>query len=54
MDELPPPPSEPQYLPASPVTTTLTVTIHATQAGAVHDTWQITKFAGTMSQSASA
>ncbi len=36
------------------VTTSLTVTIHATQAGAVRDTWQITKFAGTMSQSASA
>jgi len=36
------------------VTTSLTVTIHATQASAVHDTWQITKFAGTMSQSASA
>ena len=36
------------------VTTSLTVTIHATRAGAVHDVWQITKFAGTMSQSASA
>jgi hypothetical protein len=36
------------------VTTAVTVTIHATQADGVHDTWQITKFAGTMSQSASA
>jgi hypothetical protein len=36
------------------VTTAITVTIHATQADAVHDTWQITRFAGTMSQSASA
>jgi hypothetical protein len=36
------------------VTTSITVTIHATQADAVHDAWQITKFTGTMSQSASA
>jgi hypothetical protein len=36
------------------VTASITVKIHATQAGAVHDTWQVTKFSGTMSQYASA
>lgn len=36
------------------VSTSVTVTIHATQADAVHDAWQVTKFTGTMSQAASA
>jgi len=36
------------------VTTSVTVTIHVTRADAVHDAWQVTKFTGTMSQSASA
>jgi hypothetical protein len=36
------------------VTASVTVTIHATQADGVHDSWQVTKFAGTMSQYASA
>ena len=36
------------------VTTSVTVTIHATRADAVRDAWRVTKFAGTMTQSASA
>jgi hypothetical protein len=36
------------------VTTSVTVTIHMTRADAVRDAWQVTKFTGTMSQSASA
>src|SRR3954447_11155845 len=36
------------------VTASVTVTIHATRADAVHDSWQVTKFSGTMSQYASA
>jgi hypothetical protein len=36
------------------VTSNFTVTIHATAAGAVNGTWQVTKFAGTFAQSASA
>ncbi len=36
------------------VTTRVTVTIQVTRADAVHDAWQVTKFTGTMSQSASA
>ena len=36
------------------VTASVTVTIHVTRADAVHDSWQVTKFSGTMSQYASA
>jgi hypothetical protein len=36
------------------VTSNFTVTIHVTAAGAVNGNWQVTKFAGTFSQSASA
>ena len=36
------------------VTTSVSVTIHVTRADAVHDAWQVTKFTGTMSQSAGA
>jgi hypothetical protein len=36
------------------VTTSLSVTIHVTRADALHDAWQVTKFTGTMSQSAGA
>jgi hypothetical protein len=36
------------------VTTSVAVTIHATRADAVRDAWRVTKFAGTMTQSASA